>query len=90
MKSTVVKLPLYIRRARLDDIASLIDLRKILLDQGVGHYVSETVEDERLWKESYRDWLMKKIENCSNVSIIVSCVFTLSAIMLLGLIWLSL
>lgn len=61
-----------IRSATFNDIEQLINLRKLLLSQGTGHYVAQTLEDERAWQVNYRAWLMTHINSNANIKIVVT------------------
>ncbi|RLU94592.1 GNAT family N-acetyltransferase [Streptomyces griseocarneus] len=45
------------RSATVEDIEELVRLRAFLLSAGQGHYVACDAEEDRAWRESYRDWL---------------------------------
>ncbi|MVP01867.1 GNAT family N-acetyltransferase [Paenibacillus lutrae] len=65
-------LTIVIRRAQWSDIPRLIELRKLLLSQGNGHYVSRTEEDEEAWQSSYRQWLTTHLHGNPNILIAVA------------------
>ncbi|ASS89240.1 MAG: N-acetyltransferase [Bacillaceae bacterium] len=49
------------RKATINDVDMLIDLRKLLLNEGAGHYVSKSPEEQMAWQKSYRKWLIHNI-----------------------------
>ncbi|MEY9093686.1 GNAT family N-acetyltransferase [Paenibacillus sp. RC84] len=55
-------LTLRIRRASLEDIGELVELRKILLSRGEGHYVSRSAEEDLAWQSEYRNWLRANLK----------------------------
>ncbi|AEH49811.1 N-acetyltransferase [Heyndrickxia faecalis] len=58
------------RKATINDVDMLIELRKLLLNEGVGHYVSKSHEEQIAWQESYRKWLFRNIH--ANEKIVVA------------------
>ena len=50
-----------VRDATENDIPALIELRKLLLDVGDGHYVANTPEERLAWQHSYRSWLINNL-----------------------------
>ncbi|MEK4886419.1 GNAT family N-acetyltransferase [Bacillus sp. FSL W8-0223] len=61
-----------VRKATISDIDSLVELRKFLLSEGIGHYVSKTPEEEAAWQESYRKWLHMHINTNEKVRVAVA------------------
>ncbi|WP_419418937.1 GNAT family N-acetyltransferase [Legionella sp. D16C41] len=61
-----------VRNATLNDIEQLIELRKLLLSQGTGHYVAQTPEDELAWQNSYDTWLKTNLNQSANIKVIVT------------------
>lgn len=64
---------LMIRNATTMDTESLINLRKLLLNQGTGHYAAQSLEEELAWQENYKQWLIKNLDNNKSILVIVSC-----------------
>lgn len=60
-----------VRKATINDINRLVELRKWLLSKGTAHYVSKTIEEEAAWQESYRNWLVKNINTSEKIRIAV-------------------
>jgi GNAT superfamily N-acetyltransferase len=53
----------FVRKAKATDIESLIELRKLLLNQGSGHYVSANAEEQFAWQVSYKNWLLENLDH---------------------------
>lgn len=49
----------YIEVASPEHIERLVELRSLLLDGGQGVYVSQSAEEAKIWKKSYRHWLQQ-------------------------------
>ncbi|WP_185913380.1 GNAT family N-acetyltransferase [Bartonella massiliensis] len=49
----------YIKAAEPAHIERLVELRSLLLDVGQGLYVSQSAEEAKIWKDSYRHWLQQ-------------------------------
>lgn len=61
-----------VRVARLQDIEALIELRSILLDDGIGIYASGSPEESTLWKRHYRTWLESTLESSDQARVAVA------------------
>lgn len=61
---------LTIRKAIIEDIEQLVELRKVLLSSGETHYAAKNKEDDLAWQKAYREWLKENISN-KNVVILV-------------------
>ncbi|MDA7028184.1 GNAT family N-acetyltransferase [Bacillus sp. CLL-7-23] len=61
-----------IRKAESGDIDRLIDLRKILLSEGEGHYVSKSHEEDLAWQKNYRAWLLKNMNEHDRILVAVA------------------
>jgi GNAT superfamily N-acetyltransferase len=59
---TIARPATSVATASVDDIEKLVRLRKLLLSQGNGHYVSTSPEDDNRWQTHYAEWLAKHIE----------------------------
>lgn len=59
------------RKATIQDIESLVNLRKFLLSEGTGHYVSRNNQEEVEWQDSYRKWLKTKLYNSDTILVAV-------------------
>lgn len=66
-----VKNKMLVRSAKIVDIGQLIELRKLLLNQGDGHYVSTTPDEQLAWESSYRGWLRTNLDNNPNINVAV-------------------
>lgn len=62
---------LKIRNATTDDIEALVELRKLLLSEGSGHYVSTSYEEEMAWQNSYRSWLTNNMNKNEKILVAV-------------------
>ena len=63
---------LLVRKAEPEDVASLVELRRYLLDEGSGHYVAHSDGDRRAWRASYRKWLEAHIGQSPSVRVAVA------------------
>jgi len=71
----------YIREATLFDIDMLVELRKILLNQGSGHYVAHTLKEKEAWQLSYRRWIIHTLDQLpSDIKVIVACELQLGVV----------
>ncbi|MDE9485445.1 GNAT family N-acetyltransferase [Xenorhabdus bovienii] len=61
---------LSIRKATIQDIEDLIELRKVLLSNGDTHYAAKNEEANLAWQNAYRFWIKQNISN-TNVLILV-------------------
>ncbi|MDX7991054.1 GNAT family N-acetyltransferase [Xenorhabdus littoralis] len=66
------KSPYRIRKAELKDIEQLILLRSLLLDGTHHSYSSSTLEEQNIWRENYRNWLIENLNKKEWLSILVT------------------
>ncbi|KAA1193672.1 GNAT family N-acetyltransferase [Photorhabdus heterorhabditis] len=61
---------LSIRKATIQDVEDLVELRKVLLSSGDTHYAAKNEEDDLAWQNSYKNWIKENISN-ENILILV-------------------
>ena len=61
-----------IRNASADDIATLIELRALLLDGTQASYSSRTQEDSVRWRTAYKHWLASHLGVHDSVQVLVA------------------
>ena len=61
-----------LRQAQLSDIDALIELRKILIEQGEGYYTVQSGSSQLRWQQAYRQWLATHISGHTEVCILVA------------------
>lgn len=60
------------RKAQLEDIEPLIELRKILIEGNDSFYTAKTKEARNAWRAAYRDWLIEYMQSNSQAYILVA------------------
>ncbi|MDA8485326.1 GNAT family N-acetyltransferase [Pseudomonas resinovorans] len=63
---------LTVRPATLADLASLVELRALLLDGTSASYSSKTPEDVAQWRAAYRSWLGSRLGESDCVQIVAA------------------
>ncbi len=58
-----------VRKARPEDVESLVELRRHLLDEGSGHYVARTDGERQAWRVRYREWLNAHLGRAEDVHV---------------------
>lgn len=61
-----------VRVACPEDVESLVELRRHLLDEGPGHYVARTDGERREWRTQYREWLNAHLGRAEDVHVAVA------------------
>ncbi len=74
-----------VRDATENDIPALIELRKLLLDVGDGHYVANTPEERLAWQHSYRSWLINNLSQNPKIKVMVISPTTSPSIVACGI-----
>lgn len=70
---TKLKNEAHVRKAKIADIEQLTTLRKLLLNEGSGHYVAINTDDQFAWQLSYKKWLIENLDHNPAIHVIVSC-----------------
>lgn len=61
-----------LRQAVINDIPSLVALRKLLLSSGSGHYVAKSIEEDIAWQKSYIQWLHEHINKKDKILVLTA------------------